>query len=175
MSKIKEAQENAIFTWNFNPQNEGEKLWSAITPIFDRGAHRPEEWFSRMVVSNILNGFEPEFHYFLNSRDNLRKHTYSLIKIIAKKGTAFLAVYKDRFYRGAGITGPKLTWALDRPQGANHAVALVGYSVGKKEFYIKDSNTPRLIEMSPKDLFLSMNSAVVLVPKGSSHIKYNYY
>ena len=43
-------------------------------------------------------------------------------------------------------------------------VALVGYSVSKDIFYIKDSNHPYLLKISPRNLLLSMHFELVLVP-----------
>ena len=51
-------------------------------------------------------------------------------------------------------------------------VALVGYSVSKDIFYIKDSNHPYLLKISPRNLLLSMHFELVLVP--NSHLDFGH-
>jgi hypothetical protein len=171
MMNIKEIQQNAINDINFDPRQEREKLWSAITPIFIRGRHRPSEIFDRKLVMDSLENFEPEIFYFHDhTKEKLLENTYRLIKIIEKSGTAYLSMNSDRLYRAVD-NGKKLTWGLKKPFSSNHAVALVGYSVEKDKFFIKDSNIPHLLEISPKEMFLSLKTATVLVRKGSSKAK----
>jgi hypothetical protein len=164
MRRIQKEQGAAIYRKHLKPAQEKETLRALLSPMFERAAHTPEQEADRKIVSEILRGFKPEYFSFKDTKKNLRQHTYDLIKIIEKKGTAYISVDFERFYRVVD-EGKQLTWRLEQAASSDHAVALVGYSVGKNRFYIKDSNTPRLIEMSPKDLFLSMEDGVVLVPK----------
>jgi hypothetical protein len=164
MKRIQKEQGAAIARKKLNPDHAKESLRALISPMFERAVHTTEQETDRKYVSQLMSDFKPEYFSFKDTRHNLPKHTYDLIKIIENKGTAYISVDFDRFYRVVD-GGKQLTWRLEQAVSSDHAVALVGYSVKMDMFYIKDSNTPRLIEMSPKNLFLSMEDGFVLVPK----------
>lgn len=166
MRKIQETQEKAIQLNRkaFNPKETKQNLKTLITALFERGAHTPEDKADRNKVSEILQTFKPDFFYFYDTKSSIDEDTYDLIKIIEKKGTAYISVDSSRFYRAVDHGNP-LTWKLKQGASSDHAVALVGFSATKHKFYVKDCNTPHIIEMNPKDLFLSMQSGFVLVPK----------
>ena len=159
--EINAVQTNAISRKKINPARERENLRPAINTLFDLGAHKTDEEPTRNMVRDILKGFVVEKFSFPDAQNNLLQRTYELIKIIEEKGTAYLSVDTQLFYRAEG--GQELKWGVKK-SGRKHAVALVGYSVRNDKFFIKDSNRLHLIEINPKGLFISMNNGKVLVP-----------
>jgi hypothetical protein len=122
----------------------------------------------------MLSCLEPQYFYPKKRQETLLQDTYDLIKTVETKGTAFLGVNAGRFYK-VFLKRETLDWKSGLPSDLNHAVALVGYSVSRDVFYIKDSNIPYLIEMSPSNLILTMGFAAVLVPVKNLHDIYSCY
>jgi hypothetical protein len=174
MVKIKEEQKRAVEDWNFDAEREKINLKHVISAAFARSIQSNQEANIRRHVANMLSCLTPQYYYPKKSQETLLQDTYDLIKTIETKGTAFLGVNADRFYRIVYLK-ETLDWKSGLPTNYDHAVALVGYSVSKDVFYIKDSNTPYLIEISPSNLMQSMEFAAVLVPMNNLHGIYSCY